>query len=358
MDRLVPVEARGNQAFVDALRCAWDDGDAILPVDPRLPRAAAVELVAAMRPDDPVAPGDALVVPTSGTTGAPKGVVLTRDAIQASADATTARLGIDPDRDRWLACLPLAHVGGLAVLTRAILTSTPFIVHDGFDADAVELAATADGATLVSLVATALRRVDAALFRKVVLGGSAPPAGLPANVVTTYGMTETGSGVVYDGVALDGVELRVDADTGEIHVRGPMLLRAYRDGSDPKDGVGWLPTGDIGSVDPATGRLDVRGRKGDLIITGGENVWPVAVEAILADLPDVAEVAVTGRPDPDWGQRVVAIVVPADPAAPPTLDALRDAVKEHLGPWAAPKELELVDRLPRTSIGKVRRQGL
>ena len=115
---------------------------------------------------------------------------------------------------------------------------------------------------------------------------------------------------------------------------------------------------DIGALDPATGRLAVEGRSGDLIISGGENVWPAAVEAILTELPSVAEAAVVGRPDPEWGQRVVAVVVPVDPSAPPTLDELRDAVKERLGPWAAPKALELVTSLPRTSIGKIRRDAV
>jgi O-succinylbenzoic acid--CoA ligase len=358
MHRLVPIDARGTDEFVDALRRAWDDGDAVLPVDPRLPRAAADELVSAMRPHDPVAPGDALVVATSGTTGEPKGVVLTMDAIKASAEATSRRLHVEPSRDRWLACLPLAHVGGLGVVTRALLTSTPLLVLDGFSAREVEHAARDGGATLTSLVPTALRRVDAGLFRTVVLGGSTPPRDLPANVVTTYGMTETGSGVVYDGVALDGVEVRVAPSTGEIHLRGPMVLRAYRDGTDPKDDDGWLATGDVGSLDPVTGRLTVQGRAGDLIISGGENVWPAAVEAILAELASVAEVAVVGRPDPEWGQCVVAVVVPVDPASPPSLDELREAVKARLGPWAAPKDIELVPALPRTAIGKVRRHAV
>jgi O-succinylbenzoic acid--CoA ligase len=358
MHRLVALEARGSQAFVGELRRAWDAGDAVLPVDPRLPRAAADALVAAMRIDEPVEPGDALVVATSGTTGVPKGVVLTMDAVRASAVATSRRLAVDPDRDRWLACLPLAHVGGLGVVTRALLTETALTLLDGFDADAVVGAARDDGVTLTSLVATALRRVDASLFRTIVLGGSAPPRALPPNVVTTYGMTETGSGIVYHGRPLDGVEVRVAPATGEIHVRGPMLLRAYRDGTDPKDADGWLPTGDIGSLDEATGVLHVDGRAGDLIISGGEIVWPAAVEAILADHPTVAEVVVVGRPDPEWGERVVAVVVPADLTAPPALDALRDAVKQQLGPWAAPKELELVASLPRTAIGKVRRDAV
>src|SRR5690606_34836965 len=123
----------------------------------------------------------------------------------ASALATSQRLGVDPERDRWLACLPLAHVGGLSVVTRALLTGTPLTMHDGFDA-AQLAAAVAAGCTLTSLVPTALARIDPAPWRRILLGGQAPPADRPANVIATYGMTETGSGVVYDGLPLDGVE--------------------------------------------------------------------------------------------------------------------------------------------------------
>ena len=158
---------------------------------------------------------------------------------------------------------------------------------------------------------TALRRIDPAAFRTIVLGGAAPPTALPPNVVTTYGMTETGSGVVYDGRPLDGVEVRIDAG-GQIHLRGPMLLRAYRDGTDAL-ADGWLATGDIGRwLDD--GRLHVDGRRGDLIITGGENVWPEPVEAVLRARPDLRDVAVAGTPDDEWGQLVTAFVVPARPA--------------------------------------------
>jgi len=352
--RLLAVEAQGV-AFVESLRRAWDAGDAVLPVDPRLPRAAAERLLASMRIDDPVDDGDALVVATSGTTGDPKGVVLTHDAVAASAFATSERLYVDPDSDTWLACIPLAHVGGLGVVTRALYTSTPLVVHDGFDAGAVETAAR-DGATLVSLVATALRRIDAALFRTIVLGGAAPPPSLPTNVVTTYGMTETGSGVVYDGVPLDGVDVRID-DDGTILLRGPMLLRCYRDGTDPKDGDGWFPTGDAGAIDE-DGLLVVHGRADAVIITGGENVWPDAVERVVRAMPGVLDVAVVGRPDPEWGERVVAVVVPRDTTRPPSLDDVRAAVKRELGAWAAPRQLAIVDELPRTSLGKVRRNEL
>ena len=365
---LVAIDLPGGPAFVAALQAVWDDGDAALPVDQRLASPARATLLEAMAPDavigrqgrdrcsggHPVDDGDALVVATSGTTGTPKGVVLTHDAVAASAQATSTRLGVDPARHRWLACLPLNHVGGLSVVTRALLTGMELTVLAGFDEEAVRAAAGPE--VFVSLVPTALRRVDAQLFHTVVLGGSEPPPGLPANVVTTYGMTETGSGVVYDGVPLDGVEVTFGA-AGEIRLKGPMLLRAYRDGSSPLGPGGWLPTGDAGHLD-AGGRLQVDGRLSDLIITGGENVWPAAVEEILRAHPGVAQVAVGGRPDPEWGQKVVAWVVPSPSEDPPPLDALRSLVREHLGAWAAPRELVLVESLPRTAIGKIRRDAL
>ena len=355
MRRLIVVEARGTDAFVARLRRAWDDGDAVLPLDPRLPAPARARVLAAARPDEPVEDGDALVVATSGTTGDPKAAVLTHAAVDASARATSRRLAVDPARDRWLACLPLAHVGGLSVVTRALVSGTPLTLHDGFDAAAVEAAA-ADGCTLVSLVPTALRRVDASRFRTAVLGGSAMPADLPANVVATYGMTETGSGVVYDGAPLDGVAVRVV--DGEVQVRAPMLLRAYRDGTDPRTVDGWFPTGDGGAWDGGAGRLQVFGRRHEVVVTGGEKVWPTAVERVLERMPAVDEVAVVGRPDPDWGQRVVALVVPVDPAAPPALDDVREAVRRELPAYAAPRELRLVRGLPRTASGKVARHRL
>jgi O-succinylbenzoic acid--CoA ligase len=352
------------------IEVAWHHGDAVLPIDPRLPAPARERLVRSLRPAElvdeegvhdvdgalPVKEGDALVVATSGTTGEPKGAILTHRAIRASALATSEALGVDPSTDRWLACLPLSHIGGLSVVTRAILTATPYEVHDGFDAAKVE-ASVDEGVTLVSLVATALARIDASRFRRILLGGAAPPSALPPNVVTTYGMTETGSGIVYDGKPIADAEVRIE--DGEIFVRGPMLFRAYRDdhdprGFNPKDIDGWFATRDAGEID-ADGRLVVHGRRGDLIITGGENVWPVAVEAVLAEHPGVGEVLVRGEPDPEWGQRVVAVVVPTDADTPPTLDELRAWAKERLAAYAAPRHLEVVTALPRTASGKPRR---
>ncbi len=380
MPNLVALDLPGGPAFVDALRRVWDAGDAATPLDRRLPPPARAAVLAELAPSAvvgpdgerrvlsggrPVEPGDALVLATSGSTGQPKGVVLTHGAVAASAGATSARLGVDPGNDRWVACLPLAHVGGLSVVTRALHTGTPLEVHDGFDAAAVMAAsarARADGRrALVSLVTAALGRVDPGAFGIILLGGAAPPGHLPPHAVVTYGMTETGSGLVYDGVPLDGVELAIGdgrrGAPGEILVRGPMLLRAYRDGSEPFLPGGWLPTGDAGSIG-ADGRLAVHGRMAEVVVTGGEKVWPVAVERVLAGHPAVAEVAVAGRPDPEWGQRVVAYLVPVPGQDPPGLDELRDLVKAELGPWAAPRELVPVASLPRTASGKVRRADL
>jgi O-succinylbenzoic acid--CoA ligase len=382
MPELVALELPGGRGFLDALRAVWDTGDAAAPLDPRLPPAASRALLAALRPGKlvgadgvlqrrpdglPVEEGDALVVATSGSTGLARGVVLTHAAVAASARATTERLGVDPDRHRWLACLPLAHIGGLSVVTRSLLTGTPVTVLPSFEAATVEEIGRRGEATHVALVATALRRLDPAVFTTILLGGAAPPGGLPPNVVTTYGMTETGSGVVYDGIPLQGVEVAIGGgdgggQSGEVLVRGPMLLRAYRDGPVPwvagPDGKGgWLPTGDGGRLE-ADGRLTVDGRLSEVVVTGGEKVWPAAVERVVAAHPAVGEVAIWKRPDPEWGERVVAWVVPRDPASPPVLESLRALVHETLPPWHAPKELVLVGSLPRTPSGKVRRASL
>ena len=352
-NRLV-VLAADDPGFVELLQRAWDAGDAVLPLDPRLPAPARAAVLEAAAVDAPTEPGDALVVMSSGTTGSPRAAVLTHAAVRASAVATSKRLDVDPSADRWLACLPLAHIGGLSVVARAIATDTPVVVHPRFDAE--ETTAAADnGCTLTSLVPTTLARIDPSLFRRILVGGQAPPAARPPNVIATYGMTETGSGIVYDGTPLDGVEIRIAADN-EIQVRGPMLLRTYRSGVDPKDADGWLLTGDLGALHD--GVLTVHGRRGDLIISGGENVWPTAVEQALASHAQVQEVAVVGRADPKWGQRVVAIIVPVDASRPPALADLRAWVKRTLPSYAAPTVVTIVPSLPRTASGKVRRSDL
>jgi O-succinylbenzoic acid--CoA ligase len=374
---LVAIDLPAGPRFVDELRRAWDRGDAVFPVDRRLPAGARAHLLQAMAPTialtergserlsgRKVQPGDAAVLATSGSSGAPKGVVLTHDALAAAARATSQRLGITAD-DTWLACLPLSHAGGFGVVARALITGTPLMVHDGFDAALVQHAAR-QGATAVSLVSTALARIDTELFRVIVVGGSRPPDHLPGNVHSTYGLTETGGGVVYDRRPLEGVELAIAAD-GEVLVRSPMNMRAYRDDgranepidsgpidAGPIDTDGWLHTGDLGRLD-ADGLLHVHGRRSELIITGGENVWPEVVERCLIDHPAIDDVAVAGVDDPEWGQRVVAWIVSADP---PGLDAVRAHVAERLPRFMAPKELRVVSSIPRTALGKIARGRL
>ena len=368
MPHLVALDFPSGDAFVSALREVWDAGDAALPVDQRLPEPARRAMLERMRPTHiwsasgrhlisdglEVESGDALVVPTSGTSGEPKGVVLTMAAVRAAAVITSDALEASIDADRWLLCLPVAHMGGLSVVTRSLITGVPMFTLPRFDRRAVEAAA-GRGATLVSLVPAALAGLDAGRFRKILLGGSAMPADRPSNTVATYGLTETAGGVVYDGVPLPGVEIRIE--DGEVHLRGPTLLRAYRSGVDPRTPDGWLPTGDLGEL-AADGALTVHGRRDELIVTGGNNVFPGPVEAALATHRQVAEVAVVGRPDERWGTAVTAVVVPTDPGEPPTLEVVRGWAKAQLPFYAAPTRLEVVEALPRSVIGKVLRRQL
>jgi O-succinylbenzoic acid--CoA ligase len=376
-------------AAAQAIVAAWEAGEAVLPLDPDAPAPELKGTLAAARPThlldaggrgrlpggEPAEAGLAAVLATSGTSGTPKLVELGADAVRWSALASSRALAAGPG-DRWLCCLPVHRVAGLAVVARAWHTALPIEVHERFDPGAVRAAA--GRATLVSLVPAMLRRLlaagdEAARFRRVLLGGAPIPADLVeeaarrgVGLVRTYGLTETFGGMVHDGHPLDGAEVRIDGTEGwiggegEILVRGPMLVRRYR--GDPERtaavlGGGWLRTGDLGRVD-ARGRLTVLGRSDDLVISGGVNVHPNEVEAVLATHPGVAEAAVAGRPDRRWGQRVTAFVVPRDPAHPPTLDDLRAFARERLAPAKAPRELVLVPALPRSPSGKLLRRLL
>ncbi|GII03393.1 AMP-binding protein [Planobispora takensis] len=350
-----------------AVAAALDgDGPAVLPLSPGLPPAALAAALATLRPTHldgvprpdgvGVAAGVAAVIATSGSTGVPKGVELPAAALRASASASLERLGAGPG-ERWLCCLPPSHVSGLQVLVRSLLGGTDPIIHDAFSPEAV----LDSGAGHVSLVPTQLRRLlevtgDLSLFRTILLGGAAAPADLlararaaGARIVTTYGMSETCGGCVYDGRPLRGVDLKI-GDDGRIRVAGPVLFSGYRLRPDLTAAAtegGWFVTSDLGTLDG--GGLGVLGRADDVINTGGEKVVAAAVAAVVSAYPSIADAVVVGRPDPEWGERVVAVVVSPDP---PALAELRAFVKERLPAYAAPAELDVVTEIPLLPNGK------
>jgi o-succinylbenzoate---CoA ligase len=335
-------------------------GDGVaMPLDPRL--GPAEREVRMQTPFTPV-PGTATMMFTSGTTSAAKPVYLTLANWEANAVGSALALGLDLD-ERWLCTMPLAHVGGLSILLRSTLYGTTVVLHDRFDTDAViaDLMAEDRRITLVSLVPTMLARLlDAGLshpptLRWVLLGGGPIPPGLLARahaagvpVAWTYGMTEACSQIATFGIPLHGVELRfVD---GEIQVRGPIVSPAALAPD------GWLHTGDLGGLDE-NGRLRVTGRQADTIVSGGENIAPAEIEAVLMEHPAVQDAAVFAQKDPAWGERVVAtVVLRAGQRASPT--ELQAFVGERLARFKVPKEIGFEDELPRTPSGKLLRRRL
>jgi o-succinylbenzoate---CoA ligase len=350
-------------AFAELLHAVPRLGAVLAPVAPEDPPEpvpegpeADAELRVAFDPDSVHS-----VIHTSGTTGEPKPVELTYANHAASAAASADALGVDP-ADRWLCPLPLHHVGGLGVLIRCAVNRTTAVLHRRFDAERVKRTLDAGEVTLASLVPTMLVRLrEAGLasapgLRAIALGGGPIPAGLldwaaKAGIPVTpvYGMTETCSQVVAGspGRPLEGVELRIGVG-GEILVRGAMVAP----GSFAADG--WLHTGDLGRLD-GDGRLQVEGRLKELIVTGGENVAPLEVEQALLAHPAVADAAVVGRPDPEWGEAIAAFVVLREPAGE---EELRSWCRARLAPHKVPKRIEIVEALPRSAAGKLLRTRL
>jgi o-succinylbenzoate---CoA ligase len=308
-----------------------------------------------------------LAVRTSGSTGAAKDVVLSRDAMLSSAHAALDRLG---GSGRWLLALPAHYVAGLQVLLRSLVAGTEPVVldeHTDFDR-AVEAMADAER-KYVSLVPTQLQRLldgqaqGLRAFDAVLLGGAAASPALleravdsGVRVVTTYGMSETCGGCVYDGRPLDGVDVSADSE-GRIHIRGSVLFDGYDGRPDLTaqtlvDGV--LRTQDVGGFD-ADGRLVVTGRVDDVVVSGGVNVGLAAVERRVREHHLVRDAAVVGVDDAEWGSRVSAFAV-ADPVL--TLDALRDFVAAELPRSWAPRDLTVLRELPLLDTGKVDRQAL
>lgn len=334
------------------------------------------------------------IVFTSGTTGFPKGAMITFANHFWSAVGSAFKLGVLSD-DRWLACLPLFHVGGLAVLFRSCLYGTAVILHDGFREEAVLESVERDAPTLVSLVPTMLHRLlDAGLtaatapsLRLILLGGAAAPpellaralaAGLP--VAVTYGLTEASSQVatslpdetrlkpgsagrplLFSRVAVLGDDGRAlpAGESGEIAVSGPTITAGYYGDAQTtaaswREGY-WL-TGDVGYRD-ADGDLWVLDRRSDLIVTGGENVYPAEVERVLRAHPAVAAACVVGLPHPEWGQQVAALVVLDGRNGLPAAELLAHC-REHLAGYKQPRQIAFADSLPLTGSGKIERRAV
>jgi O-succinylbenzoic acid--CoA ligase len=382
-----------GEPLAEAARRAWDDGQAILPINPAFTTDEITTLLERLRPTHVVAgtgtgggrdgapsvfpggvparTGTAAVVVTSGTEGTPKGVELTRAGMEAMGRGYSAGLDAGPG-DRWLACLPLHHVASLGALARSYVTGVPCTVHARFDVERVAQSARAEGTTIVSLVPTTIRRLlDAGAplheFRWVIAGGAPCPPALRAraedagvHVVDAYGLSETWGGFALDGTPIDGAEVRT-ADDGEILVRGLMVMRGYR--LDPERSQAafgaerWFRTGDIGAIDD-DGRVRVTDRVKDLVITGGVNVSPTEVEAVLAQHPHVHDVSVVGVPDDEWGELVVAFVVARPETRAPTLAELRDFARERLSGPKLPRAAHTVAEIPRTTSGKPLRRLL
>jgi O-succinylbenzoic acid--CoA ligase len=362
--------------LVSALHACTLIGAVAVPIDLRLrtqERQARMHGVALAleRPvsGPPVAPSDrdpgetATVMFTSGTTAGPKEVRLSYDNWLWNAIGSALALGFDV-HERWLCPMPLAHVGGLSIQIRSAVYATTVLLHDRFDTEAVlaALSASEEAVTLVSLVPTMLARLlDAGLrnpptLRWALLGGGpiapallerASAAGVP--VAYSYGMTEACSQIATNGWPLLGTEIQI-GEGQEVLVRG----RTVAAGALALDG--WLHTGDLGVFDDE-GRLVIRGRKADTIITGGENVVPDEIEAVLLEHPAVHDAAVVGRSDPEWGEVVVARVVPARQPAP-TPAELREHCAARLAPFKVPKLIELAAELPRGPTGKLLRREL
>ncbi len=347
-----------------------------------LPHPAGTPAHPALGPGSALAAGEdeeqdptAVVLATSGSTGAPKGALLPASALLASASATHDRLG---GPGHWLLAMPAVHVAGVQVLVRSLVAGVDPVCLDlsaGFQEEAFGRAAgrLRGPRRYAALVPTQLVRLletggDAlaalAGLDAVLIGGAATPPALReraeragVRLVTTYGMSETSGGCVYDGRPLDGVRVRLEQ--GRIVLGGSTVARGHRGlGRFPldRDGTRWFATDDLGEWDGE--QLFVHGRADDVIVTGGLKVAPTVVEACLAELAGVGEVVVVGVPDEQWGARVVAAVVPAPQRPAPTLADLREHVRARLGAEAAPRQLVLLDGLPLRGPGKPDRAAL
>lgn len=381
-DELVVIDLPPGPGWVELVSRLWFEEVPFLPLDHRLTEAERRAIVARARPHFvqdrggetlladavPVTPGVAIVMPTSGTAGEPKLVELHRVAVVVAVSRSAKRLGATPGAP-WVCPLTPAHIGGLLVLLRGAILGAPVTMHERFDPE--RFVHDSDGAAFASVVPAMVRRLVASDLGlhglTLVVGGdgiddetATRARSRGATIVTTYGLTETCGGFTYDGVPLDGMQVRTDDGDG-IEVSGSTLMEGYRLDAAATGAVfttdGWLRTGDVGAIDD-DGHLSIFGRADHVIRTGAEKVWPEEVERALSSHPKVRDVAVAGSPDPEWGSHVRALVVPARSEDPPSLEELRAHGAEQLARFKLPRELQLVEEIPRTSTGKVRRGAL
>ncbi|TNC28579.1 o-succinylbenzoate--CoA ligase [Amycolatopsis alkalitolerans] len=353
----------------DALAEALDGGPAVLPLAP-----GSESLRDAMAPSEAVEPGTALIIATSGSTGEPKGVLLSAGALRASATATHKRLG---GPGHWLLATPANYIGGVQVVVRSLLAGTtcavlpPARFTGDLFAEAAAPVLRADGPRYTAMVPTQLTRIldaggpglaAARAFDAIIIGAAATSTALRnraaeagVHIVPAYGMSETASGCVYDGVPLDGVEVRIGPDE-RVLISGPVLTHGYRLRPDLTAEAlvgGWFRTGDRGRIDE--GRLEILGRIDDMINTGGVKISAAAVERALGACPGVRDACVVGLADDEWGQAVAAAVVIDGPVE---VDDLRAAVRAAAGSAAVPKRFRFVDSLPLRGPGKIDRAAV
>ncbi|MEU8227777.1 o-succinylbenzoate--CoA ligase [Kribbella sp. NPDC048915] len=358
--RLVPGTPDGVLA---ALAEVLDgSGTPFAPVPEDAAEAARVHQAA--QPDAPLEDGAAVVLTTSGSSGEPKGVLLSRDALIASAEATHDRLG---GPGQWLLPMKPYFVGGLQILTRSLVAgTTPVIANGSFTEAARQLTGVRRYTAMVPTQLARYLDTDPDALREfdaIIIGGASTPQSLKdraqeagVHAIPAYGMTETGSGCVYAGVPLDGTT--VDLDEGRIMIKGSTLFSGYRLRPDLTAEVlrdGWFRTQDRGEF--VDGRLRVIGRVDDVVISGGVNVTLTTVQARLLEHPDVRDAVVLGAPDDEWGTKVVAFVV-ANADREPGREELRDFVSETLPRAWAPQEVTSLPELPMLASGKVDRQRL
>ncbi len=374
MNNLVALDLPQTQTFADAIKEAWNNEDAVFVIDPRLSQTEKQKLLERFRPHTlirstskehlkhpvPVMSGDALLVATSGTTGQPNGAIFTFKSLMASRDLVHARLNVDIKNDHFLACIPLAHVGGLGVVVRSILSNVKFTILESPKRALIE---SVEDANIVSLVYSVLDQVDTEMWKAIFLGAMKTPDSLGPNIFTTYGLTETFGGVVYNNTPLEGVNVRII--NGLIEIKSPSLLRSYRnningtideEGFDPKTKDGWFSTGDIGEFD-ANGKLRVLGRKDDSINTGGETFFPSVVENVIAQANIVKEIVISSVRDETYGERVVAVIVPFENKSV-TLNDIKTLVASKLPSYMKPREIIEFESIPKTALGKIMRNEI